>query len=430
MAGRLYLRLVQRHLALVVFVLALTVAAGAALYVVAEPRYRGSVTFSVQSAARSTDPSEVYQAELLSQARAQTYGRLFSSADVAARLRKHLPAGVSTRRIEHDLVVSTEPGSVLVRVRVTDQDSEIVRSVLAGLVVELPKYTTELQPLEDERLTTLQVAARPGVVERVAPSRTRYGGLALLGGLLAAFLAAVLRESANRRVRDSDDARTVLGDGVPVLDFRMRSRRRAKADLSPILLSTVLAVAGVRRHPVLVVSVNGGKRAAAQVYELGRRLASPEQRVVLLDLDLDARHLSALVESSNPQLIVHELEGAGASSTRSTTPVLRVVPADVIERQGASGSAQRARVDQVGHALGKVNERVRPAADVVLASVGTVLRRTRAAQALGEGVDAIVLAERGRTSAAALQATVEVVALLGARVGAVVLVDASSRRLS
>jgi capsular polysaccharide biosynthesis protein len=427
--GRLYLRLLMRHLVLLVVVLVLAGAAGAGLYAMAEPRYRSSVVFAVQSDAHSTEPSEVYQAELLSQARAQTYASLFTGEDVAARLSPGLPADVSDRRIRGDLSAAAAVGSVLVRMTVTDRDRAVVHALTDGLVEELPAYVEELQPSGTERVTALALAGRPAAVERVAPTKTRYGGLALLGGLLAGFLLAALRETGNRRVRDSDDARAVLGSSVVVVDFPLRSPRRRQAERAPVLLSKVLAVAGVRRQPVLLVAVNGGRRSAAQALELGRRLSTPEHRVVLVDLDLETRALSALAESTNPQLVVHELEGAGAPPARANPPSVRVVPAEVVEKQAVSGGAGRHRSEPLASALGKVNDQLRPAADTVMVFLGTVLRRSRPAMRQDDRHDAIVLAERGRTSKEALTATVDVLGLLGAHVGAVVLVDAAPRRL-
>jgi hypothetical protein len=214
-----------------------------------------------------------------------------------------------------------------------------------------------------------------------------------------------------------------------VVDFPLRSPRRRQAERAPVLLSKVLAVAGVRRQPVLLVAVNGGRRSAAQALELGRRLSTPEHRVVLVDLDLETRALSALAESTNPQLVVHELEGAGAPPARANPPSVRVVPAEVVEKQAVSGGAGRHRSEPLASALGKVNDQLRPAADTVMVFLGTVLRRSRPAMRQDDRHDAIVLAERGRTSTEALTATVDVLGLLGAHVGAVVLVDAAPRRL-
>jgi hypothetical protein len=213
------------------------------------------------------------------------------------------------------------------------------------------------------------------------------------------------------------------------VDFPLRARGGRKSERAPVLLSKVLAVAGMRRRPVLVVSVNNGKRSAAQAYELGRRLATQEHRVVLVDLDLDARNLSALTEATNPQLVIHELDGAGGPAARATSPILRVVPADLVDGQGAGIRTQRGAPDPLVSAVDSLNEDLRPAADSVLVFVGSVLRRARPAVRLEDRLDAVVLAERGRVSKEALGATIDVLAVLGAHVGAVVLVDASSGRL-
>lgn len=428
MEGRLYLRLLRRHLGLIVAVLVLSIAVGAWLYALAAASFRGTLTFVVQSNPGSDVPSEVYQAELLSQARAQTYSSLVASQDVVTRLLPQLPGGVTDVRVRHDLSATAAQGSVLLSISVTDRSRTVVRGILGGLVDQFPAYVTEQQGFETTPITSVNLASHPGPVERVGPTRTRYFGLAVLAGLLLGFLAAILREMSNRRVRDLEDVRSAIGTRAVVIDFPVRSRRRSQLERAPVQLSKLVVVAGMRRRPIMVVSTTPGKRAASHIVALGRRLATAEHRVVLVDFDVEGAFLSRMAEATRLPVIVRGLEDSERRLARGDAPGLQVVPAEVVRKQLLSAAHKGPPTDPAASVLANLNEGLRPAADTVLVVVGDVLLRAHPGVRPDEPLDAIVLAERGRTTKEALSMTVEVLGQLGAYVGAVVLVHAAPRR--
>jgi len=429
--GRLYLRLLLRNRVVIVLITILAIAAGGALYAAAPATYRTSMTFTVQSDAGSNDPSQIYQAELLSQARAQTYARLVAGQALVNRVRAQLKSPVSTQRLLDDLSASTAQSSVLLRVTVTDRSAAVVNATRKALAKVLPEYVTSLQPAGAAQITSVEVAESPAA-QQIAPTKVRYLGLGLLAGLLLGLLVAFVREAANRRVRDTEDVRSVVGAGPAVVALPSGGRLRRKRGIDPaVALAGVIARASVDGRAIAFVPLPAGRRAAAAMLDLGRRIAVGGQRLALIDADVDGRYLTTL-SPADRRISVADIEGAAGSGFPPSAPSVVVVPADAVLELAADQTPRSpsARTDgsHVGAAVGKAAAALQGRVDLIVIVAANVLFRAQPSFVSSEPSESILLLHGREATKAELATAVDVLGQFGCTVGAVVLISGSSRR--
>ena len=431
MEGRLYLRLLLRNRVPILLITILGIVAGGALYAVAPATYRSSMTFTVQSAAGSNDPSQIYQAELLSQARAQTYARLVDGQALADRVRAKMASPVSTQRLLDDLSASTAPASVLLHVTVTDRSAAVVNATREALTRVLPAYVTSLQPRGAAQITSVAVAAAP-VAQKIGPTKARYVGLGLLGGLLLGLLVALVREAANRRVRDAEDVRSVVGAGPAVVSLSRSRRLRRKRGIDPaVALTGVIARASADARPLAFVPLPAGRRAASAMIDLARRFAVGGQRLALIDADVDGRYLTTF-SPVEARLSMADVEAPAGSAFPPSAPSVVVVPAEALMGMAGNQMSRQAapRTDGglIGAAVGKAAAALQGRVDLTVVAAANVLFRARPSFLSSEPSESILFVHVREATKAELATAVDVLTQLGCRVGAVVLIAGSSPR--
>ncbi|MGY1618369.1 hypothetical protein ACI797_16640 [Geodermatophilus sp. SYSU D00691] len=398
---------------MIVLIVLLAVAAGWAAYRLSPPRYESTVSFLVQPNSDSSSSAEIYQGELLAQTRAQLYGRLVPGPDLAGLVSARLGGDPEPGRIQDAVTTSVQSQSPVFDVTVSHSSPAVVEAVSLALADELPGYTTRLQASPTLPATTVRVVSQPGPARQVAPTLVGSIGLALFGGLLVALLVAVLREATNRRVRDLDDLRGLLGATAVCVDLGRSRRRQRRADEAVVRLSVLIAAAAARNRPVAVVPLSPNPGTAAWVLDLAGRLSTDGERVVVVDADLARRPLSS------------------ADVDRASG--VEIVSADSVAATAAGGgvshSAEALSPEVVGAAVVKVVSAASERADVVLVATGSLLLRSRPALLATEEAEVVVLVERGRTAKEDVRTAVEVVRQLGSEVGGGVLAGQSHRFL-
>jgi succinoglycan biosynthesis transport protein ExoP len=425
--GRLYLRLLSRNSSLIAVIVVLSVIIGLLLYAISPPRYESALSFIVQPTSSSNSPAEIYQGELLAQARAQLYGRLVTGPAVAELISDRLGGDPTAARVQQDVTPSVQDASVVLDITVQDRSAAVAGSIARALADELPGYVTTLEASPATPTTALREVSQPSRAGQVAPTLAGTVGLALLGGLVLAFALAILRELTNRRVRDRDDVRGVVGQAPIVMDLRApsRSRHRRSSDRGLAPLSVLITAAAIQSRPVAVVPLAPTQRASEWVLDLATRLSSSGERIGLVDADLEGRHLST-------QAPWHPLPGHFAADGSTAAEAqkagsVEIVGADVVAALAAgtapSDSAEPLAAELLGAAVAKVISELSERSDVVLVMTGTVLLRSRPAFLSTDQAEVIVLVERGRTHREELRTAVDVVRQLGSEVGGVVLVD-------
>jgi capsular polysaccharide biosynthesis protein len=415
-----YMRLLRRNWVQFAVAVVLAMIAAALLYANATPSYQSSVSFTVQSNARSSDPSQIYQAELLSQARTQTYLHLVSGPGLVERLQRSLDLPIA--QLQGHLAATSAPGSVLLTVAVTDQTSSGTSALSRALTTELPGYVQDLQVDDAQPVTSLRVVAAPSPPRRVAPLRTHYAGLGLLGGLLGGLLLGVIRETRDHRVRDASDVRSVVGQAPVVVDLSRRWRSRSwKADASTLIpLATVLTVASTTRRPLALVPLAPGSRSAWQMLHLGWQLTRTGEHVALVDADLEGQWVSGLATSRAAKGLVdlRDDDPFRRPVNDSESFLLQVVPAKVLKATLPG---------QIGLSLAKLSGLLRDGTDIVLVATSSVLLRGWLAIPSDAPVDAVLLVERAKSSKQELRVAVDVLRELHTSVAAVVLFSGKAR---
>jgi tyrosine-protein kinase len=425
--GRLYLRLLQRNWRRMLVAVAVCLAGAAWLYSVAQPTYQAAMTFAIQSSVKSADPSAVYQGQLLALSRTQTYRDLVAGSGLGARLAAH--SGVEKHRIQTDLEASVADQSVLLHVKITDESPSIVDAISYALVREFPRYVVSIEPGPTSKVTTAVLAEAPQPAAQIGPSKIRYAALGLLAGVFLAILLAVSREMLNRRIRDVEDVRAVLGADAVVTDLRSPERREGPPQAA-VPLSGVIASAAVHERPVVLVPLRPGLRAADGAIALARRLLNVNHRVVLVDADADGAYVSRLAES-DPTLQVHLTEQSlTLPNAEQMIDLLPAVALAGIADGAARGPLPRTTVDADtwSAAVMKVTALARDTGALALVVTDGVLMRGRPRLLASESADAVLIVDPRRDTKSELAAASHVLQAFGSRLGAVVLIDVPRRR--
>jgi capsular polysaccharide biosynthesis protein/Mrp family chromosome partitioning ATPase len=405
--GRHYLRLLTRNWLAISTIVVLAVLIGVLVHVVVPQRYESTVSFLVQPNQVSSSSAEVYQGELLAESRAQLYGRLMTGAELAQLVSARLDGVVSAKRVRADVAPSVTQGSSVIDVSVVDDSPAVAVSVARGLAAELPAYTATLEESANGPATTVRVVAQPSNAEATGAGLIGALGVAVLVGLVLAFLVAVLRELTNRRIRDVDDLRAAVGPGTVCVPLRRRRGQHGTVDQALVPLSRLLSSATMHDRPVVVVPLSSSAGTGAWILDLATRLSAHGERVALVDADLERRLL--------PSGLTSTVEIVGAEVVTATTG------------GDSPDHAEAPNADVIDAAIIKVLSAARERADIVLVVTGSVLLRSHPTLIATEEAEVIVLVERNRTSAADVRTAVEVVRQFGSEVGAAVLARGSRR---
>ena len=258
-------------------------------------------------------PSFVVQNSLLEQCR--------SVQDSITLLQDKIAAAIQ-ERAKLKAQVDVMPAATLEYARIA-QNTDIAKSISDSLQASLNAVRAD----KDLATGNVEIAQDPyALVNPFEPNYTRdltYGGAI---GLVLAFLAMVVLEQADRRVRDMVMLRAlatgpVLG-GIPKLNhyqvrevkaFRtppdvMEAFSRARANLA-------VAMGSLRRRNVdigkvvLVCSVAPGEGKSLTAAELSRSLARAGSSVILVDADIRKPSQNRLFGTSEPIGIAQVLEG-------------------------------------------------------------------------------------------------------------------------
>jgi capsular polysaccharide biosynthesis protein len=406
--GRHYLRLLTRNRLSIVAIVVLAVAVGVLIHVVVPPRYESTVSFLVQPNPESNSSAEIYQGELLAENRAQLYGRLLTGTELAELVSSRLGGALSPARVQDDVTVSIPEAAAVLDVSVTDDSAAVAESIARGLAAEVPAYATTLEVAPADPATTVRVVSQPSPARTTGPGLTGILGLAVLGGLVLALVVAIIRELANRRIRDLDDLRAAVGpETVCVTLRRRRGSQRGAVDQALVPLSALLSSAAVGGRPIAVVPLESSPRTGTWILDLATRLAAHGERVAVVEADLEG----------------HSLPSGAAGA-------VEVVGADVVAATAGRGAADFADPlppDVIDAAIHKVVSATSERADIVLVVTGSVLLRSHPTFLATGEAEVIAFVERKRASAADVRTGVEVVRQLGSEVGAAVLAHGSGR---
>ncbi len=283
-----YLRGILRSWWLVLIVVIAGGLGGFLVYERATPQYSTAVQIIVAS---KTPDADEASARALSSLRATTIASVAPTGPVLEAAA--LEAG-RTGQTDGVAVTATSSESFLT-VTVTGPTPEVIRDVAAAFPTVLPAEVDELAGATGTRfdLNTVTPPALPA--EPFDPVLSKDVGLGLAAGLVLGLALAVLRETLNRSVRDSDELRRITG--LPILGIVPRDLprellpaashpRSARAEAYRQVRTALLNASDRRPLTVAVTSATSGEGKTSVSTNLAVVLSRAGHRVALIDADL------------------------------------------------------------------------------------------------------------------------------------------------
>jgi polysaccharide biosynthesis transport protein len=286
---RQYFRLLHAHWAVIAASVVICTAAAAALAWTRTPIYTASTQLFVSTGGAS-EPGQAYQVGLFTQQRVRSYAQIVSSPPVTQAVIQELGLRERTPELQSRIRASVPTDTVLIDVTVKDGSPERARAIADALGKRFPGFVDDVETPPGGSVSPVKVTVtRPAQLptDPVSPNKALYLGLGALLGLMLGIGAAVLREAFDKRIRDEDDAKAIVG--APVLGSIARDKH-------------------ARNRPLVVVEDPSSVRAEAY-----RRLRT-NLRVLSVDNDLKSFVVSSAVASEGKTLVVANLGVAFAEA--------------------------------------------------------------------------------------------------------------------
>lgn len=231
-----YARVLSAHRLLILGSIIVCTAAAVALVLTREPMYTARTELFVSTPQQLADPSasETYQGSLFTQQRMTSYAEVVASPAVVRGVIRQLGLSQSVAEIQSGIVASVDEGTVLIDVAVTNRSPDLAARIADAIGEEFPQFISRLESAGSGREPPVKVsvtspARRPTSPE--SPKKPLYIILGVLLGAVIGIVAAVLRETFDRRIRDDNDAAAIAQ--APVLS---RIADDPKADSRPLVV--------------------------------------------------------------------------------------------------------------------------------------------------------------------------------------------------
>jgi succinoglycan biosynthesis transport protein ExoP len=406
-----YLRVVARWKLVFLLIVFLVPATAVAVSLSQAPTYRASAEVLLSTPDTGGQPVFIDP-----QRYAQTRAQLARVPAVVDQVLDEVPsAGLDQTEFLESSSVSTTLGSDLLTFSVENSDPRLARELATEYAHAFTDYQQQLETAQTPSAHVVRDADR---APKVGPRTVRNGLLAFCLGLVLAVIIVFLVDALDTRVRSVDSIREALG--LPLLGRLAAPPPRLRKGNGLVMLADPasreadqfralrtgldLANAEYGARTIMITSAVDAEGRSTTVANLAVALARAGRRVALIDADLSDPHLhslfnldqrpgltdielgeTSLVEALRPIALTDDPYGADDSSRRIERPgSLEVLP---------GGSAMQ-DPDELGfeRAVGRIIQRVRGRADVVLVDAPPLLRGH--AIALSPHVDAVVIVVR------------------------------------
>jgi tyrosine-protein kinase len=307
---RQYIRVLRAHWRLIILAVLVSVAAAVLIDSVRTSTYSARTQLFVTAGGVRADLSQMYQGELLSQQRVQSFARIVNSPEMARRIILQLHLRESIHAVQTEISASVPPGTVVIDITVKDHSPELAKGIADSIGKQFPAFVN--------RLETTQGSSSPvkiGVTSQaelpthpVSPKKLLDLGLALLLGFSLGVVLAVVRESLDTRIKDPEVVAAIVA--APIVAMITRDRRAERGSLAVISdsfprqaeeyrsLRTNIGIGHTFRS-IVVSSAIGGESTTTVVANLGIALAQAGYRVVLVDANLRRPALARMLGISS-----------------------------------------------------------------------------------------------------------------------------------
>jgi succinoglycan biosynthesis transport protein ExoP len=256
------------------------------------------------------DPSQTYQGGLFSQQRVLSYAPIVSSPAVAKAVIEQLRLPYGIRQLQQEIHASVPADTVLMDVTVKDRSPRRAKAIADAVGQQFPRFVDTLEAPSGGKSSPVRVSVASQAripTSPVSPQKGVYVALGGLVGLLLGIGAAVALEAVDSRVKIEDDVAGMVGAPVlaSIADDSRAGRRPLVVLHDPFSvqaeayrrLRTNLRVLSVDRdlRSVVVSSAVASEGKTVTVANLGISLAQAGYTVVLVDADLRAPNLAAVL---------------------------------------------------------------------------------------------------------------------------------------
>lgn len=374
--------------------------------------------------------------------KAQTYTRLVTSEQVSTAVAKDVSLPYPSEQLAQHVSATSEPGTVLLDIRVRDASPGLARDIADSVAVHLAETVKSLESPDASSAPSVTLTVTKRAVparEPIGPNRLRDTGLGALLGLLAGLSVVGVRALGDRSVRTRAHVEARGGhllseipddDSASKLPLILADPFSARAEgirrLRTNLRGGSRTASGRPVRSVVVTSALPGEGRTTTACNLAIALAQNGDEVVLVDADLRRGALADVMDISATTGLTNVLSGerplAEALHTWRPELPLRVLPSGPLPPNPSevAGSAQLAAL---------VATLTDNGLTVVLDSP-PLLPVTDAALLASATDGAVVVVRSGTSTREDLQACLDALSAGGARSLGVVLNRATGRTLT
>ena len=404
-----YLRVVGRWKLVFLLIVLLVPATAVAVSLSQAPTYRASADVLLSNPDTGGQPVFVDPQRV-----AQTRAQLARVPAVVDRVLAEVPsAGLDRKEFLESSTVSTTLGSDLLTFAVENSDPRLAMQLATEYAHAFTDYQQEL---ESTQTPSAQVVREADEAPKVGPRTVRNGLIAFCLGLVLALIVVFLADALDTRVRSVDSIREALG--LPLLGRLPAPPTRQRKGNGLVMLadptsreaepyrvlraSLEFANADHSFRTIMITSAVDAEGKSTTVANLAVTLARAGRRVILIDADLSSPHLHRLF-GLDEQPGLTDLDLGDTKLEEALRPIGlkgEASEADhVSRRMDRTGSLEvlpggSTLQDKLGfeNAVGRIIERVRARADIVLVDAPPLLIGD--AIALSAHVDAVVVVAR------------------------------------
>jgi Mrp family chromosome partitioning ATPase/capsular polysaccharide biosynthesis protein len=404
-----YLRVLGRWKFLFIAIVVLVPATAIAASLIQTPTYRAAAKVYLNPVGNATGSQYVDPQRI-----AQTKAELARTQPIVGEVLDDVPdAGLDREEFLDSSSVSTTLGTDILTFTVDNTDPELAKRLATAYANAFQDYQGNLNDT-----VTVEVITEANEAPKVGPRTVRNTLIAFCLGLVLALVVVFLTDALDTRVKSVDAIREALGLrllgrlSTPASHLRKSNQLVMLADptgreaeqFRSLRWSLELANAQHEARTIMVTSAVEGEGKSTTVANLAIALARAGHRVVVIDADLGKPHLHLLFGlDQQPGLTDVEL-----GDTWLTEALRPISPTE--DSTGAANTGRRTErtgsievlpagspvedPDELGfdRAMGRIIQRVRGRADVVLVDASPLLRSN--AIALSAHVDAVVVVVR------------------------------------
>lgn len=265
-----------------------------------KPVYEASTTLYIT--AGNTGASSGFDTVEAAKQRVATYAQLARSGAVLTPALKAANLDWSLEQARENVTVESRPEIVTLTVNVQAADPEAAQKLAGAIADSMTRAVAALEvPASGfEPAAKLSVVSPATVASKpVSPISEVIVVLAVVIGLFVGAMLVLLRETLNTKIRDANDAESVLGTGtLAILAHEDEANRGRLVDFDDeaatqatsfrnLRSRLILALSQQPRHKLLITSARHDEGKTTVAINIGAALAHAAKSVIVVDANVD-----------------------------------------------------------------------------------------------------------------------------------------------